>query len=201
VKKTFMSGEALRQRLREQTLPARGPVWLLGAAAVLLAGSVAIAAGRQDQPATPDPAASASADPDQQAAVDAAEEEFALIAEETIDRVCTQCHPWEQILQSRRGPREWADVVLSMAARGASGTREQFATIEKYLTRWYGMVAINRAPAADISAVLGLSPKEAEAIVAYRTANGNIADLAALLKVPGINTAKIEEQPEAIRFD
>jgi competence ComEA-like helix-hairpin-helix protein len=49
--------------------------------------------------------------------------------------------------------------------------------------------------------VLGLSAKEAAAIVDYRKANGNFTDLASLEKVQGVNKARLEEQPEALRFD
>jgi competence ComEA-like helix-hairpin-helix protein len=49
--------------------------------------------------------------------------------------------------------------------------------------------------------VLGFSAKDAQAIVEYRTAHGKFADAAALAKVPGIDKAKIEEQPDAMRFD
>jgi DNA uptake protein ComE-like DNA-binding protein len=49
--------------------------------------------------------------------------------------------------------------------------------------------------------VLGLPPKVAAAVVEYRTANGKFADITALEKVAGIDKAKLEEQPEALRFD
>jgi competence ComEA-like helix-hairpin-helix protein len=57
------------------------------------------------------------------------------------------------------------------------------------------------APATDLAAVLGLSLQEAEAIVDYRKAHGKFADVAALLKVPGLDKSKIEADPDALRFD
>jgi competence ComEA-like helix-hairpin-helix protein len=68
------------------------------------------------------------------------------------------------------------------------------------MKRYYGLVAVNTAPAEELSAVLGLSPKDAKAIVDYRTAHGKFADADALRKVPEIDTKKIDEQPEALRF-
>jgi competence ComEA-like helix-hairpin-helix protein len=49
--------------------------------------------------------------------------------------------------------------------------------------------------------VLGFSSKDADAIVAYRDAHGKFADVDAVLKVPGIDKTKIEEQPDALRFN
>ena len=46
-----------------------------------------------------------------------------------------------------------------------------------------------------------LVENDAQAIVDYRTAHGKFMDAAALSKVPGIDKARIEEQPEALRFN
>lgn len=123
-----------------------------------------------------------------------------MAAEEVTAKVCLTCHPWEQITLARRTPREWSETVSSMAARGAIGTKEQFSTITKFLTRYYGVVQVNTATAQDLSAVLGLSARDAAAVVAYRKAHGKFANAAALAKVDGIDTSRLEEQPEAIRY-
>ena len=129
------------------------------------------------------------------------EEEFSRVTEETMERVCISCHPFESITRTRRLLREWNDQVTAMAMRGAPGTDVEFAMITKYLTRYYGIVRVNTASAEELSAVLGLSSKAAAAVVEYRQAHGAFADLAALSKVEGIDKAKLEEQPEALRFD
>ena len=49
--------------------------------------------------------------------------------------------------------------------------------------------------------MLGLSEKEAAALVEYRTGHGKFADAAALEKVPGLDVQKIKDQLDAIRFD
>jgi competence protein ComEA len=172
----------------------------MAAGSIVLAATFATtAAARQNQESKPDKPAS---QPPARNGDDArAEEEFARVAEETIERVCIMCHPWENIVRMRRTVRQWEDVVTTMAGRGANGTEDQFATIKQYLTRYYGLVPVNTASAADLSAVLGLSSKDADAIVAYRTAHGKFADIAALSKVEGIDTKKIEEQPGAILFN
>ena len=152
---------------------------------------------RQDQ-SKPAPAAAPPPPADAKAAED--EEELARVGEELTEVVCRQCHPVENITRMRRTVREWADVITTMQGRGANATEDQFETIHKYLSRYYGLVAVNTASAQDLSAVLGLTAKDAQAIVAYRKANGKFTDLAALSKVEGIDKAKLEEQPEALRF-
>jgi competence ComEA-like helix-hairpin-helix protein len=129
------------------------------------------------------------------------EEQFSQATEATMERVCIVCHPFENITKTRRTAREWNDQVTTMAQRGAPGTEPEFAAIKKYLKRYYGIVRVNTAPAEELSDVLGLSSKAAAAVVEYRTAHGKFADLDSLSKVEGVDKAKLEEQPEALRFD
>lgn len=130
------------------------------------------------------------------------EEELARVGEQLVNKVCnTSCHGLEKLDELRRTGRDWSDQVNAMQGRGALASAEQFTTIKKYLTRYYGFVAVNTATADELSAVMGFTAKDAQAIVAYRTAHGKFADLDALLKVPGLDKAKIDEQPEALRFN
>jgi competence ComEA-like helix-hairpin-helix protein len=131
----------------------------------------------------------------------AEEEEFSTAAEATLERVCVLCHPFENIIKTRRTVREWTEQVTTMSQRGAPGSEPDFTLVRKYLTRYYGIVRVNTASAEELSAVLGLPPKVAAAVVEYRTANGRFTDIAGLAKVEGVDKAKLEEQPEAIRFD
>jgi len=129
------------------------------------------------------------------------EEEFVKVAETTIERVCILCHPFENIVKTRRTDREWSDQVINMAQRGAPGTETDFTLVKKYLARYYGVVRVNSATAEELSAVLGLSSKTAAALVEYRKVNGKFTDLASLTKVEGIDKAKLEENADALRFD
>ena len=129
------------------------------------------------------------------------EEQFSNAVEATMERVCILCHPFENIVKTRRTLREWNDQVTTMATRGAPGNEADFAAVKKYLARYYGVVRVNTATAEELSSVLGLTPKAAAAVVEYRTAHGKIADLATFLKIEGVDKTKIEEQPEALRFD
>lgn len=129
------------------------------------------------------------------------EQRFSDAAEATIERACVACHPFENIVKTRRTSRDWNDQVNVMKGRGAPGTDADFATIKKYLIRYYGIVRVNTATPDDLTAVLGLPPKVAGAVVEYRNAHGSFTDLASLEKVDGIDKAKLEEQAEALRFN
>src|SRR4051794_18055571 len=96
-----------------------------------------------------------------------AEEEglFSDAAEATVERVCIACHPFENIVKTRRTIREWNDQIMVMKGRGAPGTDPDFAAIKKYLIRYYGIVRVNTATAEELTSVLGLSSKDAAAVV------------------------------------
>lgn len=125
----------------------------------------------------------------------------AKAAEELTEKICVECHEFDQVVAIRRTPREWKDMITTMANKGAVAAPDEFATIRQFLTRNYGVVAVNTAAAPDFSSVLGLSQAEADAVVAYRAANGKFANIDALAKVPGLDAKKLAEQTEALRFD
>jgi len=171
---------------------------ILGAAGIMLAASIVARAqvgqGQQAGPAAQPPQADDKVLAQQ-------EEELARTGEDLVNKLCdTSCHNLDKLDEVRRTPREWNDVLVTMATKGATGTNAQFETIRKYLARYYGVAPVNTASAEDLSAVLGLSPKDAAAVVAYREAHGKFPDLDALLQVPGIAKAKLEEGADALRF-
>ena len=173
------------------------PAWPLAAAALVLGTTIGLRAISSQEHFDQSPQTGAVKNmPDAQA-----EEAFAILGEETTEKTCITCHPWENITTRRRTLREWGDVVINMTQRGAQGTDRQFAIVTKFLTRYYGVVNVNTAPAEEISAVLGLSARDAAAIVEHRKTHGKFADAAALAKVNGIDKTKLEEQPEALRFN
>jgi len=95
---------------------------------------------------------------------------------------------------------EWEDVLTKMIEKGATGSEKELEAVFDYLVRSYGKVFINTAKADEIAAVLSLSPKDAEAIVAFRTANGKFADFDAVRKVPNIDVKKLDEHKDAVAF-
>jgi len=55
-----------------------------------------------------------------------------------VENVCSACHGLETAIDSNRTEAEWKKVVDTMAARGAEATDAEFATIVKYLTKYFG---------------------------------------------------------------
>jgi competence ComEA-like helix-hairpin-helix protein len=132
----------------------------------------------------------------QQAAARPADDQAAAL----FGRLCNECHDTARITSLRRTRPDWEDVITKMVEKGAGGTEKELETVFEYLVRTYGKVFINSAKAEEIATVLGLSAKDAEAIVAFRSANGKFADLDALKKVPDIDLKKIEERRDAVAF-
>jgi len=179
------------------------PAWTVAAAAIIFGVSmVANASVPQGQAAKPAPAARPLAEPPVKDMTAAEEDAWATAAEATTTAVCGQCHPIPEITKTRRTWSQWNDSVITMGALGAPApTETQLTTVKLYMTRYYGAVNVNTASAAELSAVLGLSSTNAAAIVEYRKANGRFTNAEALAKVEGIDKSKLEEQPQAIRFD
>jgi competence ComEA-like helix-hairpin-helix protein len=118
-----------------------------------------------------------------------------------FNRMCSDCHDSDRIVAPRRTRSEWEEVIREMIVEGATGSEEEFQRVFEYLLLTYGKVYINTTTRADeLTLTLGLSKKDAEAILAYRTKNGPFADLEALKKVPDIEVRKIDEHQDALTF-
>ena len=91
-----------------------------------------------------------------------------------------------------------------MIASGAEGTEEQFTAVLEYVSKNFGPAAarinVNKAAAAELRTELGLSDKEAAAIVKYRTDKGAFKTVEDLKKVPDLDFKKIEAQKERVVF-
>lgn len=88
-----------------------------------------------------------------------------------------------------------------MVENGASLNPDEWEPVVAYLTKNFGpKVNVNKGTAQEIAAGLELSLAEAEAIVAYRAANGAFKELKDLQKVPGLNAVKLETEERKIAF-
>jgi competence ComEA-like helix-hairpin-helix protein len=128
------------------------------------------------------------------------EDKWAAETEALVERACVSCHPIADITKVRKTWADWNNTVVRMAALGIEADEDQLTAVKLYMTRYYGLVNVNIARASELSAVLGLSTKEAAAVVAYREAHGDFADVNALTKVDGIDKAKITDAADAVRF-
>ena len=121
-------------------------------------------------------------------------------APEAFTRVCGRCHSSDRIVEGRRSRGQWEEVLEQMTARGATGTDDDYAIIIEYLVSEYGRVAINTAAAEELSQVLHLDRKDADAIVAYRKNHGRFADFDALIAMPDAPVEALRKRREAIVF-
>jgi len=122
---------------------------------------------------------------------------------EAVGKICVDCHDSGNFRKSRFTTEQWTDSVEDMVQRGAQGTPAEIEAIVAYLSKNFGQgapVRINTAPFAEIKAVLGFTVPEVRAFLEYREKNGDLKDLDQLLKVPGIDAAKIESQKAKIVF-
>jgi competence protein ComEA len=104
--------------------------------------------------------------------------------------------------QSREG---WEDTITKMVSLGASGTDEEFSDILDYLAKNFPAdsrpkINVNKATADQLRNGLGLAPKEAEEIVAYRQKNGDFKTLDDLKKVPEVDPAKLDAKKSLVIF-
>jgi DNA uptake protein ComE-like DNA-binding protein len=111
-------------------------------------------------------------------------------------KVCVRCHASDKVVEGRRYPAQWEQVLEQMVARGATGTDEELDIVFDYLVTQYGRVEINKAPADEIAQVLHLEPAAAEAIVKQRP----FADFDALTAVPGVPVEALAKRRDAIVF-
>jgi competence ComEA-like helix-hairpin-helix protein len=114
-------------------------------------------------------------------------------------RVCASCHPMDKIT-ARRSRSQWEDLLYKMIDLGAKGTDQEFRTILDYLTSKYGRVNVNRGPASELAAVLGLTKQQASAVVAYRREHGKFENFDDLAQMPGMDAGELEKLRDAISY-
>lgn len=162
------------------------PSFALGIATLALVASTLIVAAPFNQTPAQQPSSGAPAPDDPDAG--------------HFVQMCVRCHEAARITALRRTRVEWEEIINKMIERGATGTEKDFETVYGYLLRNYGKLNINRATPDDIAMIVGLSEKDAEAIVAYRKASGPFPDFEAVKKVPDIDLKKLDEHKDAIAF-
>ena len=121
-------------------------------------------------------------------------------------RVCTGCHKLESFASYRFTRDEYHAIVYRMAERGAQATGPELDQIAEYLARNFLKVEdparlnINKATAEDMEARLGLTAKEAEAVVSYRERHGDFHAVGDLYVIYGVDSAKIQAAKDKISF-
>ena len=112
---------------------------------------------------------------------------------------CGSCHDTERALAAPRTRRGWEAVIADMVNVGAQLESGESESILTFLAERHGLVNINAATGEEIVA-LGLSKKDADAIVSYRTERGAFADFAALRGVPGLDVERLDAVRQRVAF-
>jgi len=124
----------------------------------------------------------------------------------TTVKVCGACHAPELVMSRRETADGWNALVDDMVERGAKGTDEEFGQVVDYLAANFPKTAagakinVNQASAKELSAGLGISEKQAHAVVEYREAKGKFKSIEDLLRVPDIDAASITANKNKIEF-
>lgn len=119
-----------------------------------------------------------------------------------VQSACSECHGLEQVVSNPKSAEEWRVTVNKMIRKGANLPAEQIDAVVDYLSVYFApeKINVNTASSQDLQSGLQLTAAEADAVVAYRKANGSFKDLAALGKVTGVDAKKIEAKKDLIAF-
>jgi len=127
-------------------------------------------------------------------------------AKEYVNKICLQCHQASQLLSQRRTESDWKTTVARMATKGFAAPAEQYDAIAAYMAKNFPKVEdttkinMNKAKAEDIVAVIGLTPDEAKALVAYRDKHGDYREWGEMLVVYGVDGRKLEAAKDKMSF-
>jgi competence ComEA-like helix-hairpin-helix protein len=120
---------------------------------------------------------------------------------DVVVTACSECHGLPTVTETRRTRTSWEDVVDEMVGLGAKlegeSTKKQAVA---YLARWFGRANVNIASAKDLQDVGGFTPKEAAALVRYRSRHGDFHSFEDLQKVPGLGLAALDKNKARIAF-
>lgn len=120
-------------------------------------------------------------------------------------KVCTQCHELARSVSLRQDRAGWESTVNKMVTLGAKASNAEIESIVGYLTAHYPAeeipkLDVNTARQIEFESMLNLRRSQAAAIIAYREKNGPFHSLDDLLKVPGVDAAKIESGKDRLIF-
>jgi competence protein ComEA len=122
---------------------------------------------------------------------------------ELVAKVCIDCHSTGNFRKMRLSEDEWVDKVSDMVDRGAQADAGQQKQIVAYLVLNFGKdskIYMNTATLGELITVLSLTVDEAKAVMAYRTDHGSFKESADVMKVPGIDTKKVQANAAKMAF-
>ena len=123
---------------------------------------------------------------------------------DVLVRGCSSCHAPITVTAKGRNSEEWTEVLTQMVSYGMQASDEDLSTIFDYLATNFPPEGVrtnmNKATAAELSAQLNFSPKNASAIVSYRGKSGPFKSVDDVKKVPEIDAKVIESSRSHMVF-
>ncbi len=121
---------------------------------------------------------------------------------DTFEATCSVCHSPVAVIGLHKTKAEWRSKVNEMLKEQTDVPASDVNAIVEYLAKNFpaAKVNINKAGASEIETALGLSSKDAAAVVQYRQDKGAYKTVDDLKKVPGIDTTKIDAAKQLIEF-
>jgi competence protein ComEA len=122
-----------------------------------------------------------------------------------IAQHCSGCHQGAALSRYQKTREEWDTIVTRMGQR-TEASREELNTLADYLAANFpkvddpNKVNMNKAAAKEMVERLGLSEKEATAIVEYRERRGSFRAWGDLLVIYGVDGSKIEAAQDKMSF-
>jgi len=118
-------------------------------------------------------------------------------------RICIGCHDSGNFRKRRLSQDRWTEKIADMVERGARGSEAELAAVADYLAQNFGpdsKLRVNTAPMPELKAVLGITAQQAQALIAWREANGDFRKWQDLSKALGADGGKIESKKDLMVF-
>jgi DNA uptake protein ComE-like DNA-binding protein len=155
---------------------------VLGAAATVAAGTLAIVTSSPVRALAGDLAAIKAASDLDQDPRDA----------QAVAQVCTVCHSSSQFLSTPRGSSRWEQVFAEMSGYGADGTDDQLDRVVSYFQKNLTVINVNTSPVEDIKETLQVSDQVSARIMARREQR-SFTGMDDLSKIPEVNRSVLEK--------
>jgi competence protein ComEA len=121
------------------------------------------------------------------------------------ERLCKQCHEIARAISPRLDRGGWEKSMTKMTAFGMKATDQEYALVLDYLVKNFPAeevprINVNTATAIQLESGLSLKRSQAAAVLAWRKEHGNFKTWEELLKVPGLDAAKLDEKKDRVTF-
>jgi competence protein ComEA len=121
------------------------------------------------------------------------------------EKLCKQCHEIARAISPRLDRGGWEKSMTKMTAFGMKATDQEYALVLDYLVKNFPAedvprINVNTATAIQLESGLSLKRSQAAAVIAWRKEHGGFKSFDDLLKVPGLDAAKLEEKKDRIAY-